>query len=378
MSIQQMLLGASSGSSGLFAFNNFTFTSPDETPFAPSSTDIKNQSAYSTGSNATWVNDSNFFQVLQGIQYFTIPATGSYRITAAGASAQLPPSGGGQTQSGRHGRGAKMRGTFSLTEGNIIGILVGQRNPLTYPGASGTAYGYPNWAGGAGGTFVVKLAGSSASTTSHTLSTTLPLLVAGGASCSRNTTVTGCDGSMSCDGRQGTGNAPGYNGQKAVAYGMHVQGGSGACGWKDEVGTNHGDTRVPITGVTGYSGISNPGAGARGFQTSSNPARGGIFLSGYASPAQGSGGFGCGGSGGWGGQGGGGGYSGGANDGNNGHGGGGGSFIAVTASNAGTSDGTWSTGNGTFSGHSALSSNNSLSSIGWNTSGNGSVYVEKL
>ena len=378
MTIQQMLLGTASGGGGLFAFNDFTFTSPDETPFAPSSTDIKNQSAYSTGANATWVNDTNFFQVLQGIQYFTIPETGSYRITAAGASAQLPGNGGGQTQPGTHGRGAKMRGTFSLTSGTIIGILVGQRNPLSYPGG-GVQYGYPNWAGGAGGTFVVKLGESSPSGTSHNSSNTLPLLVAGGASCSRNSTVTGCDGSMSCDGNIGTGNAPGYNGQKAAAYGHNQNGGSGACGWKAEVGANHGDTRSPISPIpSGYAGLTNPDVGARGFQTSTNPARGGIFLSNYAAPTNMSGGFGCGGPGGWGGQGGGGGYSGGANDGNNGHGGGGGSFIASTASNAGTSNGIWSVGNGTFSGHSALASNNSLSSIGWHTSGNGFVYVEKL
>ena len=377
MTIQQMLLGTASGGGGLFAFNDFTFTSPDETPFAPSSTDIKNQSGYSVGANP-WINDTNFFQVLQGIQYFTIPEDGSYRITAAGASAQLPPNGAGQTQPGSSGRGAKMRGTFTLSSGTIIGILVGHRNPLAYPGG-GVQYGYPEWAGGAGGTFVVKLAGLSASNTSHTLSTTLPLLVAGGASSSRNSTVTGCDGSMSCDGRLGTGNAPGYNGEKAVAYGHNQNGGSGACGWKDEVGADHGDTRSPLGSTpTGYAGLLNPGAGARGFQTSSNPARGGIFISGYTDPTNESGGFGCGGAGGWGGQGGGGGYSGGANDGNNGHGGGGGSFIASTASNAGTSDGTWSVGNGTFSGHSALASNNSLPSIGWHTSGNGFVLLEKL
>ncbi|HJL15126.1 MAG TPA: glycine-rich protein, partial [Sandaracinaceae bacterium LLY-WYZ-13_1] len=67
--------------------------------------------------------------VAAGIQQWTVPATGVYRIEARGAQ-------GVSAQAGRRGGdGAVVTGTFDLTEGEVLSILVGQRG--TAPRSSG-------------------------------------------------------------------------------------------------------------------------------------------------------------------------------------------------------------------------------------------------
>jgi hypothetical protein len=61
----------------------------------------------------------------QGIQEWTVPFTGSYVITAGGA------------QANNGGRGAYMTGTFSLTKGTIVNIVVGQQGS-SYSGGGGS------------------------------------------------------------------------------------------------------------------------------------------------------------------------------------------------------------------------------------------------
>src|SRR6056300_1669907 len=71
------------------------------------------QNAY----NVTWDTNSNYFTVVGiGIQQWTVPATGMYEIDAYGAT------GNGNFP----GKGARIKGTFSLTRGDITQILVGQ------------------------------------------------------------------------------------------------------------------------------------------------------------------------------------------------------------------------------------------------------------
>src|SRR5690606_30470331 len=79
---------------------------------------------------------SGVVTVVGGIQEWTVPYTGTYRIEAAGASAHMR----------QGGSGAKMRGDFQLTAGQVIKILVGQ-NPQPFDGNNGS---------GAGGTFVIQ------------------------------------------------------------------------------------------------------------------------------------------------------------------------------------------------------------------------------
>ena len=116
-----------------------------------------------------------------GIQQWTVPYTGDYRIEAIGAA-------GGYDNYNRNsshyrGRGARMKGTFRLSRGETIQILVGQEGGIN---------NVANTAGGGGGSFVVK--GNST-----------PLIIAGGgggieALLSRRT---GCDASTSTAGRAG-------------------------------------------------------------------------------------------------------------------------------------------------------------------------------
>ena len=121
-----------------------------------------------------------------GIQVWTVPRTGEYRIEAIGASGGYGMGSIIKTQAG--GRGARMIGNFILTKDEIIRILVGQkgkrggRNPKT--------------AGGGGGTFVVR-------------ENNKPLIIAGGGGGVKNMLEQhpGCDASINTTGNAGN-NSP--------------------------------------------------------------------------------------------------------------------------------------------------------------------------
>ena len=115
-----------------------------------------------------------------GIQRWTVPYTGDYRIEAIGAAGGYDAYSNGGTF---RGRGARMKGTFGLYRGETIQILVGQEGGYnSYDGSSG----------GGGGTFVVR--GSNT-----------PLIVAGGGGGSERVTSrhTGCDASTGTAGKTG-------------------------------------------------------------------------------------------------------------------------------------------------------------------------------
>ena len=117
-----------------------------------------------------------------GIQQWTVPYTGHYKIEAVGAA-------GGYSQHHKdaqyRGRGARMVGTFNLSKDELIQIIVGQEGGIRNLGGS---------SGGGGGTFVVR--GSNTS-----------LIVAGGGGGLKNVTSRheGCDASTNTSGN------PGYN-----------------------------------------------------------------------------------------------------------------------------------------------------------------------
>jgi hypothetical protein len=122
---------------GLYNFTGHTFTNAGATGRSgPTLSQCK--SAYSS---ATWAQDTAYLNMTtQGIQEWTVPATGSYTLTARGAA------GGGNGG----GYGAIMTGTFNLTQSTKLKIVVGQRGNLS----SGQAGSY-NSGGGGGGSFVV-------------------------------------------------------------------------------------------------------------------------------------------------------------------------------------------------------------------------------
>lgn len=108
--------------------------------------------------------------VAGGIQSWTVPATGDYRITVVGAQGAA----GDPDVAG--GAGAQVQATLNLTAGTTLEIAVGQQGIADQPGSDNGN------GGGGGGSFVV----SSAS----------PLLVAGGGGGTRAVVLqNGCDAS---------------------------------------------------------------------------------------------------------------------------------------------------------------------------------------
>jgi len=216
-----------------------------------------------------------------GIQNWTVPATGTYTIEVWGAQ-------GGALGAIAGGFGARMKGTFSLTEGQVLQILVGQAG-----GYYASSYG----GGGGGGTFV-------ANGTSYLTDT--PIIIAGGGGGAGTVTPNNANASTDTSGLNGGNTNPGTGGTN----------GNGASG-----GSYGGDGGGFLTSGTGGQSSSR-GSGFRQGGAGSTGAAGGT------------GGFG-GAGGGYGGAGGAGGYSGGGGGGwsNGGWGGGGGSYNNGTNQN---------------------------------------------
>ncbi len=135
----------------LFPLTTFTFTSAGGSGHLGQSLATFLAHADYNTSTYSWLNDTDYFNVTTndgtypaGIQLFTIPSTGTYRIEARGAHG-----GSVGTTAYTGGIGAKSRGDFDLTQGEKLEILVGHsgsnRNASTWGGACG-----------GGGTFVVK------------------------------------------------------------------------------------------------------------------------------------------------------------------------------------------------------------------------------
>jgi hypothetical protein len=121
----------------LYAFTSHTFTNCSATG-ANGPAQASCRSAYST----TWDENNSYFTVTNGIQLWTVPATGDYEITAAGAV-------GGATPSALGGKGRVITSQISLTQGETIKIVVGQTG-----GRIQFTTGYSG--GGGGGSFVVR------------------------------------------------------------------------------------------------------------------------------------------------------------------------------------------------------------------------------
>ena len=140
-----------------------------------------------------------------------MPHTGDYRIEAIGAAGGYDVGSNGGIY---RGRGARMKGTFRLSGGETIHILVGQEGGINTVGSA---------AGGGGGTFVVR--GSST-----------PLIVAGGGGGVdySNSRYTGCDASAGTAGRTGH---------------YSLAGGSGGQGAQTANGGTLGESRLKLKNV---------------------------------------------------------------------------------------------------------------------------------
>ena len=229
----------------LYTFSSHTFTNAGATGrFGP----ILSQclSAYSSASwAASYLNMTS-----QGIQLWTVPATGNYTITCAGAK-------GGSTYAPSYtftgGQGVIMSGTFNLTKGDVLKIAVGQ---------IGGNYAYTG--GGGGGSFVSK-------------SDNTPLIVAGGGGGAGANGGNGFNATTSTSGTTGnSGYAGGVNGYGSTYTGNAGWGQSGAGFYGDGNGrsTNYYDSgEVAKAFINGATGAQENGTS---FNTSCNGAPGGF------------------------------------------------------------------------------------------------------
>ena len=344
-------------SSGLYAFSTFTFQTTGMV--GPNGPTLGNCYSYYSNVGNTWLQSNAYFNVTtSGYQLWTVPATGSYQIEVAGSRGGISNYTANTSSNVLHGRGAVIRGTVSLTRGQILTIIAGQ------PGANAPVTASFSIAGSGGGSFVVA--------------NNQPLLIAGGgASAGMYSTATVLPGGY---GRTSTSGGNSYNGGQPGGGGAggnaHVNtsgttsvnnydGGGGGGFYSNGTQGNGGNVRVVAAAGSGGGG----GAGFQGGLIGGNAAA--SWLNTYIT----NGGFGGGGGPGPITSGGGGGYSGGGG----GYaavnttadaGGGGGSYIDANVTAVATSDGNYNSSN-VFNGVT-------ISNIGSFNNSPGYVRITKL
>lgn len=137
---------AGGGAAALYLFTTATFTNGDYRSQNPASSGQLLGNISGTPSPSTWT--STWLSISAGYLTWTVPKSGTYRITTAGAA-------GLRTDGSLAGQAAIMRGDFNLIGGNTLRMLIGQRGVPAYGSAGG------------GGTYVAT-------------STNSPLIVSGG------------------------------------------------------------------------------------------------------------------------------------------------------------------------------------------------------
>jgi hypothetical protein len=221
--------------SSIYPFINATFTALINGQIGP--TYSQALSAMSGTGISVWQNNTSYFNTINGIQIWTVPKTGLYTINATGAA--------GAASAGTYvgGAGARVQGTFQLTAGTKLRILVGQM------GLTGSTYG----GGGGGGSFVMKETGSNVSD--------IYLIAGGGGGSGYSTSALALGGTTSPTGTNNASNdvlggMGGYGGLAASA-GTYVGGGGGGLlsdGFVGNLqGPNYGGTAFINGGAGGLS-----------------------------------------------------------------------------------------------------------------------------
>lgn len=236
-----LVITAASGGS-LYAFTLATFTPGSQSgPSGPSLATA--QAGLTITGDQTWKNNTAYFDVVNGIQIWTVPTSGTYRITAAGAR-------GGQSNGygPAGGYGTSMRGDFALAGGQKIKILVGQAGESNY---------YDG--GGGGGSFVTQFDNT-------------PLIIAGGG------------GGGSASGFNGTGGKNANIGTSGWSTGWASGGTNGSGGGNYSTAGSGGGLLSNGGGSWGGAGFVNGGVGG------GNQARGGFGGGGGGGGTNGAGG----------------------------------------------------------------------------------------
>lgn len=352
----------------LYSFSTFTFKTGNTVgPTGANATWLFGNSYSNVGN--TWLQNTSYFTTTgNGYQFWTVPETASYQITAAGARSGYPTLTNNAASiawsANAAGLGVTMQATVPLIQGQIITIAVGQ------PSANAPTSASFSSPGGGGGTFVV-FANNNA-----------PIIVAGGGGSPGNyngntylvnggNAVTTTWGGNSRNGAPGGFNGWGGNSHVNIngvtslnpydgggGGGFYVPGAYGG----GPANTRPGSTTTGAYGQGGWHFLANLVGGARTTTYTTQVSDGGFGGGGGPGPITGAGG---------GGYSGGGGAYGGAStvvD----SGGGGGSYIIAGASNVATSDGNYN-GSNSFSGTGITN----LGTSSYNT-GHGYVTITKL
>lgn len=258
------------GGAGLYTFSSFTFTNGGQTgSTGPSLSTLL--SSYNTTLNPWLTNTAYFNMSTNGIQRWTVPATGTYRFTAKGASGGSAYTAYGY---GAAGLAGQIVADLSLTQGDVIQILVGQ---MGGNGNSGSSCGQDG--AGGGGTFIVTSGG-------------VPLLVAGGGG-GAGSNGQGREESLknagdSTSGRKGSGTTGGAGGTGGGAgsaqSGSCVSGGQPGAGFTGNGVTSQGQSAASYSftngGVGGFGGYAPGGFGGGGSSGTSYAGGGGGGYSG--------------------------------------------------------------------------------------------------
>ena len=245
----------------LYSFTDVTF-SPGSATESTGPTLVQAVAGLSGTGVDVWKNNTSYFNTSNGIQLWTVPADGTYRIEAWGAQGGLHIS-----ATNSPGLGARMRGDFELIKGEIIRIMVGQQGQAN---PSGSVRG----SGGGGGSFVIR--------TPYNTNPSI-LAIAGGGG--------GADGSSGGGGISAvTSNNGTNNGTGTVAGGTNGNGGSASVGGGGGGFFGNG-ANATATGGASFTNGGNGGSGeaAGGFAGGGggdNTAGGGGGYSGGASGAR--------------------------------------------------------------------------------------------
>lgn len=248
-----------------YDFNSHTFTNCGKTG-QQGPTLASCRAAY----GVEWAQDDVHFSMsTQGIQVWSVPDDGKYRIVARGAQGGKGCDDGPNTDCRAGGRGAIISGDFTLSAEDKVAILVGQMGEHTRAQAGNDGGG-----GGGGGTFVVPLA-----------TPTVPLLVAGGGSGGNehgaSVNASANDGSTT-NGGSGTGAGGGLlgNGDGGSIGGKSFANG-GVGGSVSVTGCNGGNNYYGdggFGGGGGGNGVSCTGGGGGGYQGGNERAGGYSYL----------------------------------------------------------------------------------------------------
>lgn len=251
----------------------YTFTNAGITGrFGPSQAQVN--SAYATTNLNGSVNVAT-----QGIQSWTVPITGPYRIEASGAK------GGNHNNGTFGGYGAKIQGDFILTAGTVLNIIVGQQgqtgtgNISAGGGGGGASFVWINnqtitpliAAGGGGGGFILP-GGSGTITTNGSNASNGGGL--GGTSGNPGAGGGGCAGGGG--GGWNNGNAPPlYSCIGQETQPVHGQGFSNLF-----IGGGMGHTHGAAGGFGGGGGVVQAGGGAGGYSGGGGGSQNNLSVSG--------------------------------------------------------------------------------------------------